>query len=191
MDDTQDLRCKLVPTNIECKKIFKTIIYNYTNHKLFNDGLENIIDSLISANLELFEELFGEALKNIPSFYDTKTENSYHMFLLGMLVYLQNEYEIISNSETGFGRVDIIILHKQDKSKPAIVMELKKSKKKKELRKKALNSAVEQIIQKEYISYVKKRDYNNILAFGLVFDGKRCWVKKSESIFIKKNTPHL
>ena len=84
-----------------------------------------MINSLLEANIELFEELLEEALLNIPSYYDTKTENSYHMFLLGMLVYLQNDYEIISNKEAGYGRVDIIVLNKSDKTKPAIVIELK------------------------------------------------------------------
>ena len=48
----------------------------------------------------------------------------------------------------------------------------------KEKRKKALKEAVNQIKEKEYISYVKNRGYNNIIAFGLVFDGKKCWVKE-------------
>ena len=41
----------------------------------------------------------------------------------------------------------------------------------------ALDSAVEQIKEKEYISLVQKRGYSNILSFGVVFDGKRVWVK--------------
>jgi hypothetical protein len=100
------------------------------------------------------------------------------MFLLGMLVYLQNEYEIISNTEAGYGRVDIIILHKQNKSKPAIIIELKVIDSfENETKDEALDKAIFQIKQKDYISLVKKRGYNNIIAFGLVFDGKRCWVK--------------
>ena len=141
--------------------------------------LQNLINSLLDANIELFEEFLEEALLNIPSFYDTKTENSYHMFMLGMLVYLQNDYEIISNSEAGHGRVDIIILNKHDKSKPAIIMELKKiNKRKNETKDEALQKATDQIIQKSYISLAKKKGYDNIIAFGLVFDGKRCWSKE-------------
>jgi hypothetical protein len=58
-------------------------------------------------------------------------------------------------------------------------MELKKlNKRKNETKDEALNKALLQIKQKDYISLVKKRGYNNIIAFGLVFDGKRCWVKE-------------
>jgi hypothetical protein len=67
-------------------------------------------------------------------------------------------------------------LHKTDKSKPAIVMELKVLKD--ETKDEALEKAIKQIIEKEYISYVKNRGYNNIIAFGLVFDGKKCWVRE-------------
>jgi len=92
-----------------------------------------------------------------------------------MLVSLY-DYEVISNKEAGYGRVDIILLHKTDKTKPAIVMELKTSKV--ETKDEALEKAINQIIEKDYISYVKNRGYNNIIAFGLVFDGKKCWVKE-------------
>jgi len=97
---------------------------------------------------------------------------------LGLLVNL-NDYEIISNQEAGYGRVDIILLHKRDKNRLAIVMELKTIDEfEEETKEKALLSAVKQIEEKEYISLVKKRGYKNILAFGVVFDGKRVWVKK-------------
>jgi hypothetical protein len=95
--------------------------------------------------------------------------------MLGMLVFLY-DYEIISNREAGYGRVDIIVLHKTDRLKPAIVMELKVLKD--ETKDEALEKAIKQIIEKDYISYVKNRGYNNIIAFGLVFDGKKCWVKE-------------
>ena len=47
-----------------------------------------------------------------------------------------------------------------------------------ETKDKALESAVEQIIEREYVSLVQKRGYDNILSFGVVFDGKRVWAKK-------------
>ena len=49
-----------------------------------------------------------------------------------------------------------------------------------ETKEKALQKAVEQIKQNNYISLAKKKGYENILAFGLVFDGKRCWIKEVE-----------
>jgi hypothetical protein len=175
-DETEDLRCKLMPTNIECKKIFNDVIYEYANSKLFKNGLDDIVMALVSGDIEKFEELLEEALISIISYHDTKTENSNHMFLLGMFVYLQNDYEVISNKEAGYGRVDIIVLNKHDKTKPAIVMELKKINiRKDETKDEALDKAVKQIREKEYIALASKKGYDNIVAFGMVFDGKRCW----------------
>jgi DNA-binding transcriptional MerR regulator len=174
------LYCKMVPTNKECKMIFHDVIIKYTNGKLFNNRLRAILAPLIKGEIKAFEREFSFALRDIPSYHDTRSENSYHMFMLGMLVSL-DEYEVISNKEAGYGRVDVILLHKEDKKKPAIVMELKIIDEfENEKKKKALKSAVKQIKEREYISYVKERGYKNIFAFGLVFDGKRCWIKEVE-----------
>jgi hypothetical protein len=42
----------------------------------------------------------------------------------------------------------------------------------------ALKKALKQIEEKKYEVEVKKRGYNNILKMGVVFDGKRVWVKQ-------------
>ncbi|NOZ90219.1 MAG: AAA family ATPase [Epsilonproteobacteria bacterium] len=63
--------------------------------------------------------------------------------------------------------IDDILLHKKDKNRLAIVMELK-----------TIDEFEEETKEKKYISLVKKRGYNNILAFGVVFDGKRVWVRE-------------
>jgi hypothetical protein len=42
----------------------------------------------------------------------------------------------------------------------------------------ALKKALKQIEEKKYEVEVKKRGYNNILKMGVVFDGKRVWVKR-------------
>ncbi|SFV75089.1 Conserved protein, with a weak D-galactarate dehydratase/altronate hydrolase domain [hydrothermal vent metagenome] len=171
-------QCLMIPTNIECQMIFETVIAGYVRESFHNNRIEDLLESLTSGDLERFEELLSYALLEVVSYHDTTTENSYHMFLLGILTNLSNSYEIISNTEAGYGRVDIVLLHKKEKTKPAIVMELKKINKfQEETKEEALQKAVKQIQEKAYISLAKKRGYNNILAFGLVFDGKRCWVK--------------
>ena len=87
------------------------------------------------------------------SFYDTgkNVESVYHAFFLGLLVNL-SDYEIISNKEAGYGRVDIIVLHKEDKTKLALVIELKTIDEfEEETKEKALISAVKQIEEKAYV----------------------------------------
>jgi hypothetical protein len=168
------LHCKLVPTNVECEMIFEKVIIHYLEGFL-HINLIQLLGYLTKGQIEDFRLYLTDILRDVVSYHDTMTENSYHMLMLGMLVFLY-DYEIISNKEAGYGRVDIIVLHKTDKSKPAIVMELKVLKD--ETKDEALEKAIKQIIEKNYISYVKNRGYNNIIAFGLVFDGKKCWVRE-------------
>jgi hypothetical protein len=174
--------CKLSLVNQETKYIFEKIIKGWIEESFSNNRLQLLLKSLINANLKDFERYLSEFVRDTLSFYDVskKVESVYHAFLLGLLVNLR-DYEVISNREAGYGRVDIIVLHKSDKSKAAIIMELKIIDEfEEETKKRALNSAVNQIKDKEYISYCQNRDYHNITAFGVVFDGKRVWIKEIE-----------
>ncbi len=173
--------CQLAIANQECHYIFKNIISNWITDSFSNRKLRLLLKSLITGDLFTFERIFSEFVRDTLSFYDTakrNVESVYHAFFLGLLVNL-GDYEVISNQEAGYGRVDIILLHKTDKQKLAIVMELKTIDDFiDETKENAINSAVEQIKEKEYIALVKKRGYSNILSFGVVFDGKRVWVKE-------------
>jgi hypothetical protein len=172
--------CQLSIVNQECHYIFKKIISNWISDSFSNRKLKILLKSLIEGDLKLFQKIFSEFVRDTLSFYDTgkNIEAVYHAFFLGLLVNL-NDYEVISNQEAGYGRVDIILVHKKDKNRLAIVMELKTIDEfEEETKDKALESAVEQIKEKEYISLVQKRGYNNILSFGVVFDGKRVWAKE-------------
>jgi len=182
-DGVKYTQCLMIPTNIECRMIFETVIAGYVRESFKNQNITDLLEALTSGNIKLFEKLFSYLLRDTVSYFDTKNENSYHMFLLGILTSLSNSYEIISNAEAGYGRVDIILLHKKDKKRPAIVMELKEIDEfEQETKERALEKAVKQIEEKEYIALAQKRGYKNILAFGLVFDGKRCWIKNLEFI---------
>ncbi len=173
--------CDLTIPNKEVHYIFRNIISSWLNESFRDDRLHTLLQALIGGDVELFEELFSEFVLETLSFYDVnkKSEEAvYHAFLLGILISL-NDYEVISNRESGVGRVDIILLHKEDKNRLAIIMELKKINKFREKSKEvALENALKQIEEKKYEVEVKKRGYSNILKMGVVFDGKRVWVKR-------------
>jgi len=163
------------------KYIYRKMIQSWMNDGFRNSRLEEILKSLVEGEIELFEELFSEFVLETLSFYDVNKKNEeavYQAFILGLLVNLP-DYEIISNQESGLGRFDIMILHKTNREKLAIIMELKALRKlKNETKEEALNSAVKQIEDKKYESVAKKRGYENILKMGVVFDGKRVWVRE-------------
>ncbi|CAA6810708.1 MAG: Conserved protein, with a weak D-galactarate dehydratase/altronate hydrolase domain [uncultured Sulfurovum sp.] len=172
--------CQLAIVNVECQYIFRKIISNWISEKFSNPRLRVLLKSLTDGDLKLFEKIFSEFVRDTLSFYDTgkNVESVYHAFFLGLLVNL-SDYEIISNKEAGYGWVDIIVLHKEEKEKLALVIELKTIDEfEEETKEKALISAVKQIEEKAYVSEVQKKGYKHILAFGVVFDGKRVWVKE-------------
>ena len=177
----QKYQCNLAIPNNEVRYIFRNIISNWINESFRNDRLEVLLEALTYGDIELFEELFSEFVLETLSFYDVNKKNEeavYQAFLLGILISL-NDYEVISNRESGLGRVDIILLHRDDKERLAIIMELKKINRFQESNKDtALKKALKQIEEKKYEVEVKKRGYSNILKMGVVFDGKRVWVKR-------------
>jgi len=177
----QKYQCNLAIPNREVQYIFRNIISNWINESFRNDRLEILLEALTTGNIKLFEKLFSQFVLETLSFYDVNKKNEeavYHAFLLGILISLNN-YEVISNRETGLGRVDIILLHREDKNRVAIIMELKTIDEfEEETKDIALKKALKQIEKKKYEIEVKKRGYNNILKMGVVFDGKRVWVKQ-------------
>ena len=79
---------------------------------------------LMEKDLEAFAGEYKRLLRTLPSYYDLKEENSYHMMMLGMCTFLTGDYDVESNRESGKGRSDIILKAKTGE-KPNIVMEFK------------------------------------------------------------------
>lgn len=89
-----------------------------------------------------------------------------------MLVYIDKDYEIRSNRESGFSRYDVMVIPK-DKSKKAIIIEFKKVDKfEGETLETALEAALKQIEDKKYDSEIKALGINDIVKLGIVFKGK-------------------
>jgi hypothetical protein len=174
--------CQLSIVNMECQYIFEDSIVGWLDAGFTNVKLKLMLKSLIEVDLKLFEKILSEFVRDTLSYFDTakKVESVYHAFLLGLLVNLY-DYEIISNQECGYGRSDIMILHKENKTLPAIVMELKTIDEfEEETKDSALDSAITQIEDRQYAAKIEQRGYTNIVKFGVVFDGKRVWIKSSE-----------
>jgi hypothetical protein len=90
-------------------------------------------------------------------------------------VFLQ--YKVTSEKESGFGRYDISIIPK-DKSKKAVIMELKKIESG-ETKDTALANALAQIEEKKYETVILARGIKDIDKLAVVFDGKKVWVNRS------------
>ena len=134
-----------------------------------------IMRTLLEGNIDEFGRMLEEIFLINTSFHDLKAESVYHTFLLGMLIWLRDKYEVKSNGERGQGRYDILLLP-LDKKKPAFVFEFKISKTIKGLESKA-EEALNQIKEKQYDVGIKESGIDKIYRIGLAFKGKKVKIK--------------
>ena len=133
--------------------------------------LKKILTALKENNIEDFERIFQNILLNSVSTWDTSKEAFYHGLSFGMLSYLDGEYYVTSNFESGYGRYDIIA-EPRNKNKRGFVIECKIVKDEKDLEKMS-KEAIEQIKNKKYDTQLKERGIKEITLLGLAFCGKR------------------
>ncbi len=172
---------KLEIPNEEVRIYYETVIRDWMTMAVGGEKHRELLNSLVNGNIERFEDLLEEFFASILSFHDPgkdEPERVYQAFILGMLVGLQDEYEIKSNRESGYGRYDVLVIPK-DTTRRGIVIELKKlNKRRNEKVEDALESALKQIEEKKYSQALLDRGIKNILKLGIVADGKKVWVKE-------------
>ena len=180
----EDLACSLAIPNREVRYIFRNLISGWLEESFGNAKLTTMLRALVTGNIDQFQRLLNEFVITTLSFFDTKGKNPeavYQAFVLGMLLNLGQEYEISSNRELGYGRYDILALHRTDRSRPAILMEMKSiTGFYEEEPDRAMRHAVEQIGKRAYARELEARGYENILKIVVVSDGKRVWVRVVE-----------
>jgi len=180
----ENLVCRLRTPNREVRYIFHNIIAGWLEESFENAKLTTMLRSLVAGDLERFSRLLNEFVITTLSFFDTKGKNPeavYQAFVLGLLLHLGRDYEISSNRELGYGRYDILIAPKRDRSRPAVLMEMKSiTGFYEEEPEKAIREAVEQIGRRVYAKELETRGFENVLKIVVVSDGKKVWVRKVE-----------
>ncbi len=176
----RQLRCILSVPNEELKYIFENIIAGWLTEEFENQKLKTMLHALVTENIDQFQRLLNEFVITTLSFFDAKGKNPeavFQAFILGMLLNLGSEYEINSNRELGYGRYDVLALPK-DKSRPAILMELKSiTGFYEEEPDKAINKAIEQVKERGYALELQAKGYEKVIKIVVVSDGKKVWVE--------------
>jgi len=129
-------------------------------------------EHLINGNYEKFRLEIRELLKNAISFRDLKEENSYHLFVIGLVSIMSENYFVKSNVESGDGIPDLVLKPK-NKTKKAFIFEFKYSRAKdsKNLKRTA-RSALKQINDRNYSEGLKYEGYKEIVKIGMGFRKK-------------------
>ena len=150
--------------NREVKEFFKQKFIDIN----FGESLfRNTMESLKKNKIEDFEKYLQNILLRSTSFNDIKNEDFYHGLIWGMSLFLDKDYYVNSNKESGLGRYDIIIEPK-NKNNRGFILEFKVVKEEEDLNK-VSKKAIEQIINKKYDTQLKERGIKNITLVGIAF----------------------
>ncbi len=179
-DDAEDAEYySLSIPNLEVRTIYKRIIRRYFSDKIQNKKLAVMLRALLDGDIDVFEEFFAGYVARAMSFFDIagEPEKVYHAFVMGLLIWITNDYEVKSNRESGYGRYDIMIIPK-NKKKLGFVIEFKKVRPK-ETVETATKAALKQIEEKKYETELIERGIKNYKKLAIVFKGKDVTIKES------------
>ena len=189
--------------NYEIKFVFIDIILDWieNEYKINQDLLITTSNNLINNNLIDFETGFKKILNDTLSYFDIAPvkdkdnkeikipqEQFFHVYTLGLLAVLSDDYIIKSNRESGEGRYDIVLIP-HNKNNNGIIIEIKhiENQQKNETYDKfikringKIDEALEQIQRKKYYKELlsHKVELDKIIRVPIVFAGKEPYITK-------------
>ena len=182
---------ELALTNREILFMFRKMILRWFTPAKHETN--EFIKALMNGDVESMNEYMNDvALQTFSSFDSGKKEsakkapeNFYHGFVLGLMVDQIENYLIISNRESGYGRYDIMLepIDKSNEKLPGIVIEFKVINPKKETTlEDTVEAALEQIEEKKYDAELIKRGVKkeNIHHYGFAFKGKEVLIESGK-----------
>lgn len=170
------IKCDLKIPNEEVHIFYENLIVKWFKESLTSQNYNTMLKALITKDVETFDEIFTEFIMRNMSYFDVsgkEPEKVYHAFVLGMIVSLNNEYEVKSNKESGYGRYDVMLIPR-DASNLGIIIEFKRIKEtNSKTIKTGIEEALKQIEENKYEAELIDRGVGDILKLAIVFKGKK------------------
>lgn len=195
IQDNRHTRYELAIPNLEVALIYEDILKLYFEEDFKQSGeIKELICYLYNEDFENFSIFLKELYLKYVSYMDpnikeyenlrmieqkNRQENFHHGFILGLLMYSVDYYEVKSNKEYGLGRPDIVLIPK-DKTKKAFVFEFKwvgtkSSKTLSDL----IKDGKDQIIKKKYMEGIRlTENIHNVVPIAFGFKGKDIKIEK-------------
>ena len=173
-------------TNNEVLFMFQRFVREWltSSTPAYND----FIASLLIHDIDYMNEYMNRITREVFSYFDTsghgEPERFYHGFVLGMMMDLKDRFVITSNRESGLGRYDVVLKPNNPQTDPAIIMEFKVFRPRKEADlTETAEAALRQIKQKNYDAQLIADGIapNNIYRYGLAFRGKDVLILSSDT----------
>lgn len=159
--------------NLEVKSIYNNTIAKWFRDEVKTKDLAPMYQAMLAGNADQFQSELSRLLQESISYMDTK-EAFYHGFLMGIFSNMR-DYYVKSNRESGNGRLDIVICSR-DVSNAPVIIELKLSETFKGMDT-ACETAIRQIEEKHYDSWLPEEGYTETWLYGIAFFRKQCRIK--------------
>ena len=167
--------CDVSIPNREIKHVYRNEITRRLKGNVLYTSANKLSSAIFNKDEIRLKKYLESFLIQSVSFFDTAKESFYHGLMLGLLSVFDDEYKIVSNRESGYGRFDIALIPKKD-DRPGILIELKAGKDLNEERLYELaDEALDQIKNKKYDADLLS-DCSKIFRYGVAFSGKNAAV---------------
>lgn len=170
--DRGENQYELVIPNKEVYEIYKQSFMSYFEDYTTSKKNE-LYQELVDGDAKKVNLLLNDILLRSISYFDNQ-ESFYHGFLVGLL----NDYEVVSNRESGNGRFDVCVLPENILG-TVVLIECKHSISEDDLIDDAKEGA-RQIIEQKYLEEHRFKKYENAIGYGMSFYKKQCYVVKVE-----------
>ena len=170
--DRGENQYELIIPNKEVYEIYKQSFMSYFEDYTTSKKNE-LYQELVDGDAKKVNLLLNDILLRSISYFDNQ-ESFYHGFLVGLL----NDYEVVSNKESGNGRFDVCVLPENILG-TIVLIECKHSISEDNLIDDAKEGA-RQIVEKKYLEEHKFKKYENVIGYGISFYKKQCYVVKVE-----------
>ena len=170
--DRGENQYELVIPNKEVYEIYKQSFMSYFEDYTTSRKGE-LYQEFVDGDAKKVNLLLNDILLRSISYFDNQ-ESFYHGFLVGLL----NDYEVVSNRESGNGRFDVCVLPENILG-TVVLIECKHSISEDDLIDDAKEGA-RQIVEKKYLEEHRFKKYENAIGYGMSFYKKQCYVVKVE-----------
>lgn len=170
--DRGENQYELVIPNKEVYEIYKQSFMTYFEDYTTSRKGE-LYQEFVDGDAKKVNLLLNDILLRSISYFDNQ-ESFYHGFLVGLL----NDYEVVSNRESGNGRFDVCVLPENILG-TVVLIECKYSISEDDLIDDAKEGA-RQIVEKKSLEEHKFKKYENAIGYGISFYKKQCYVVKVE-----------
>lgn len=170
--DRGENQYELIIPNKEVYEIYKQSFMSYFEDYTTSKKNE-LYQELVDGDAKKVNLLLNDILLRSISYFDNQ-ESFYHGFLVGLL----NDYEVVSNRESGNGRFDVCVLPENILG-TVVLIECKYSISEDDLIDDAKEGA-RQIVEKKYLEEHRFKKYENEVGYGISFYKKQCYVVKVE-----------